>query len=109
MVLLLIWSNQGFILPQGILTPARGREEITRRELWFVFLLVSQQCVSGLWSVSSPLSEVFKAEAQFVVMAKQLWVIRNVGEKDLRHLEGALRGRQPVTDLLRNVSHYLKH
>lgn len=55
-----------------------------------LFLLVTQQSASGLWSVSSPLSEVFKAEAQFVVMAEQFWVIRNVGKKDLRHLEGAL-------------------
>lgn len=40
--------------------------------------------------MTSPLSEVFKAEAQLVVMAKQLWIIRNVGKKDLRYLKGAL-------------------
>lgn len=74
-----------------------------------MFLLVTQQSASGLWSVSSPLSEVFKAEAQFVVMAKQLRVIRNVGEKDLRHLQGALCGGVTVTYLLRNVCHDLKH
>lgn len=62
-----------------------------------------------LRSVSSPLSEVFKAEAQFVVMAKQLWVIRNVGKKDLRHLKGALRVGDTVTYLLRNVCPYFKH
>lgn len=76
---------------------------------WDLFLLVTQQSVSGLWSVSSPLSEVFKAEAQFVVMPKQLWVIRNVGEKDLRHLKGALWGGETVTYLLRNVCHCFKH
>lgn len=86
MVLLLVWSNQGFILPQGILTPAWKRAQ----KSWGLFLLVTQQSASESWSVSSPLSEVFKAEAQFVVMAKQLWVIRNVGKKDLRHLKGAL-------------------
>lgn len=40
--------------------------------------------------VSSPLGEVFKAEAQLVVMAKQLRIIRNVGKKDLCYLKGAL-------------------
>lgn len=58
--------------------------------------------------MSSPLGEVFKAEPQFVVMAIKLWVIRNVGEKDLRHLEGALSEGKTVTHLLRNVYHYLK-
>lgn len=88
MVLLLIWSNQGFILPQGVLTPARKSAENTQG--FGICLLVTQQSVSQSWSVSSPLSEVFKAKPQFVVMAKQLWIIRNVGEKDLRHLKGAL-------------------
>lgn len=59
-------------------------------------------------SVSSPLGEVFKAQAQFVVMAKQLWVIRNVGKKDLRHLKGALCREDTVTYVLRNVCHHLK-
>lgn len=59
-------------------------------ESWDLLLLVAQRSASESWSVSSPLSEVFKAEAQFVVMAKQLWVIRNVGKKDLCHLKGAL-------------------
>lgn len=59
--------------------------------LRWVFLFISCTAVwSEASSVSSPLSEVFKAEAQFVVMAEQLWVIRNVGEKDLSHLKGAL-------------------
>lgn len=50
--------------------------------VFFLFLWVASESQS----VSSPLGEVFKAEAQFVVMAKQLRVIRNVGEKDLCHL-----------------------
>lgn len=50
--------------------------------------------------VSSPLSEVFKAEAQLVVMPKQLWIIRNVGKKDLRYLKGALRRRETIIYLL---------
>lgn len=68
-----------------------------------VFLLVTQRPASDSRSVSSPLGEVFKAEAQFVVMAKQLRVIRNVGEKDLCHLKGALMGGETVIYLLRNV------
>lgn len=90
-VLLLIWSNQGFVLPQGVLAPARKKSRVwTRGGVGMLFLLLKQQSASGRRSASSPLSEVFKAEAQFVVMAKQLRVVRNVGEKDLRHLKGAL-------------------
>lgn len=74
-----------------------------------MFLLVTQQSGSESQRVSSPLSEVFKAEAQFVVMAKQLWIIRNVGKKDLRHLEGALQRGEPVIYLLRNVCHYINN
>lgn len=59
---------------------------------WDLFLLATQQSLSETEIMSVPLSEVFKAEAQFVVMTKQLGVIRNVGEKDLRHLKGALLG-----------------
>lgn len=70
-----------------------------------LLLLVPQQSTSESWSVSSPLSEVFKAEAQFVVMAKQLWVIGNVGKKDLCHLKGALCGGETVIYMLRNVCH----
>lgn len=88
-VLFLIWSNQGLILPQGILTPAWKRAQTTQRAA-VCFLLDAQQSVSESRSVSSPFSEVFKAEAQFVVMAKQLWIIRNVGKKYLCHLKGAL-------------------
>lgn len=50
--------------------------------------------------VSSPLGEVFKAEAQLVVMAKQLRIIRNVGKKDLRYLKGALWRGEAVIYLL---------
>lgn len=52
---------------------------------WLVVFVFYEAPVESA-SVSSPLGEVFKAEAQLVVVAKQLGVIRNVGEKDLRHL-----------------------
>lgn len=87
----LICSHQGFSLPPGVLTPA-WKESGAGPQSVVLFLLVTQQSMSGLWSVSSPLSEVFKE--QFVVMAEQLWVIRNVGGRDLQHPEEAhVRGR----------------
>lgn len=68
-----------------------NREDAESLDLFF---LVTRQSVPEVRSVSSPLGEVFKAKAQFVVMAEQLWIIRNLREKDLRHLKGTLcRGR----------------
>lgn len=98
-VLLLIWSNQGLILPQGILTPAQKKRKTQGAGICFYWI---HNSLRQRLCVSAPLSEVFKTEAQFVVMAKQLGVIRNVGEKDLRHLKGALLGGGTVTYLLRN-------
>lgn len=88
-VLFLVWPNKALILLQGVLTPASQiAEERPTARIYFSWLHSGLE--SEVWSVSSPLGEVFKAKPQFVVMAKQLWVLWNVGEKDLRHLKGTL-------------------
>lgn len=92
-VLLLVRSDQGFILAQRVLAPARQIAESLG-----LFFLVTHWSVPEVRSVSSPLSEVFKAKAQFVVMAKELWIIWNFRKKDLRHFKGTLfKGRNCYT------------
>lgn len=40
--------------------------------------------------VTPPLSEVFEAEAQFIVMAEEFGVVRNFRQEDLSHFQWTL-------------------
>lgn len=46
--------------------------------------------------VTPPFSEVFEAEAQFIVMAEELGVLGNFRQEDLSHLQRTLCDRQHV-------------
>lgn len=76
LVLFLVWTNQTFVLTQGILTSFSEKDSkmlaYIKNKPQFTVHMLSHH----LWII--PLCEIFEAEPELIVVSVQFWVTRDL-------------------------------